>query len=210
MAKQPRRKIRGGKGNGFKVRGETHAGPPAHRSVVKRARELQLITERQLQAWELFVAGYTFEQIGTALKVSGKTAFYDCVNVRKALPDVLAADGLALVRRRAIRRLDDLWRHHWEGRRKPTMDLIRILEREAAILGYDAPKQTGIAVEDVARLLAAMRASVLQHVADPEVRRVIAEAIRQQSRLLPGAVIDVPPVEPAPVSCPSTARKVCR
>lgn len=115
-------------------------GPPAHHEASKRARQLGLITMRQQRAWDLFTAGATFQQVGDALGVSNKTAWEDCVAVKRQLP-VLLVKECVLIRARQLARLDGVHRAHWPKRhQKPHADvLLKVYEREAKLLGLDAP-----------------------------------------------------------------------
>lgn len=115
-------------------------GPPAHKASVRRARELELISDRQQKAWDLFTAGATFLQVGAALGVSGKTAWTDVMRVKDSLPLVLRRDA-ELLRQRAMARLDTLTRTHWptKGRKDSADILLRTWKREAELCGLDAP-----------------------------------------------------------------------
>ena len=184
-------------GNGFKRRGQARGGPPSHKSAIARAQELELITERGRRAWQLFVGGATFNQIGKELGVSGKTAYYDCISVKKAMPLVLGIEGLELLKARALDRIQAMILTHWPNRgKKPSADVIKgMLEREAAMLGLDAPKTPqGFTADEVARILSGISVDIRQIVTDATMLRAIHVALQRRSGLLASA--ETPPEAP--------------
>ena len=171
------------------------AGRPAHIDAIKRAKELALISERQFMAWNLFVAGATFEQVGKELKVSNKTAWTDVMAVKDSLPLVLAHHGVEVLKARVLARTDALVRTHWPAKaKKDSADVIlKAMEREAKVVGYDAKREDGFTAEQVTSVFRAMLTDLLELITDPATRQAIAEVMRRRAGLLAGETIDVPP-----------------
>lgn len=173
-----------------------YGGPAAHKNAVETARELDLITNRALQASRLFRdEGLTFEEIGKRLGVSNSCAFNDCISVQKAMPLVLGHEGMELLKHRAYTRLNKLIRVHLARSLKGETDsaaiVVRALEREARMLGYDAQREDGFSADQVATVLRGLRQMIFLHVTDENIRRAIADDLQRQSGLLGGDVIDV-------------------
>jgi hypothetical protein len=116
------------------------------------------------------------------------------VAVKMAFPLVLASDGIELLKHRALARIDKLIETHWDKRKeKPSADIIlRALEREARLVGYDTQRDEGFSADQVRSLLHAFREDLLEIVTDDHMRRAIAGALQRRSGLLGGA-IDVTP-----------------
>lgn len=172
-------------------------GPAAHKEAVQRAKELALITERQLQAWNLFTAGATFEQIGAELGISNCMAHKDCMAVKKAMPQVLAHDGVELLKARVLQRTDAIIRRHWPSlKEKASADVIlKAMEREAKVVGYDAQREDGFSAEQVAALLRSVRADMLDVITDPAVRQAIGQILQRRAGLLAGQTIETTAVK---------------
>ena len=173
-----------------------YGGPAAHKNAVTEARTRELITNRQLLAWRYFADdGLTFEQIGKKLHVSNCTAFMDCIAVKKALPLVLGHEGIDLLRHRAHRRVSAIIRTYLLKALKGDGDAAHIalkaLEREARLIGYDAQREDGFSVDQVASVLRGLRQDIFIHVTDETVRRAIADSLQRRSGMLTGEAIDV-------------------
>ena len=111
--------------------------------------------ENRLKAFELYKAGATLTATGRALGVSHTTAR----NYVTSVLDRLAADSKALAERYRnlqMARLQDmvfaLWPKVRAGDVPAVLALLRIMEREAKLLGLDAP--TKVDIEARVRLIA--------------------------------------------------------
>lgn len=158
-----------------------NGGPPAHREAVKVARRKVEILERQNRAWELFVAGATFKQIGEACQVSAKTAWYDCKAVLERLEAEQALNAVTLITRQQAR-LDALHRAHFPKRDESdsAQILLAISRREAQLHGLDKKRDDVVPVEQVLSFVKNITATFMEIVVDAEMRRKFLMGLRQQ------------------------------
>ena len=135
----------------------------------------------------------TMQQIGTEHQTSNYTAFMDCMAVKKAMPLVLGTEGVELLKARVLERTDAIVRTHWPSlRKRESYDaVLRAMEREAKVVGYDAKREEGYSAEQVAALLRAMRADLLELITDVALRQRIGVVMQRRAGLLAGEVIEV-------------------
>lgn len=107
--------------------------------------------ERRLHALELRKAGASYRAIGKQLGVSGKTAFRD---VQRELAAIARERGKAAedVLGLELERLDDfqlaLYRKAKGGDERAITVGLRVMERRAALVGLDKPKQIEVNVHE--------------------------------------------------------------
>lgn len=96
---------------------------------------------RGLQALDLRLAGASYRQIGSQLKVSHVQAFRD---VQRLLREAVS-EPAETVRHAELARLDRLLMAHWpkatQGDAKATAMVLQIMDRRARYLGLDAPQK---------------------------------------------------------------------
>ncbi len=159
-------------------------GPAAHKEAVRNARTAQRIAARRHKAWELFVGGATFVQIGQALEVSNRTAWYDV----KAVYDGLLAHGLVnadLMRMRQQAELDALKRANWDratkkGNKASADVIMKTLDREARLNGLDRERKEVYSYDQVMLIVQAAAAVYMKVEADLEKRRLYIAGLRRQ------------------------------
>jgi hypothetical protein len=100
--------------------------------------------ELQRQALELRKQGFTYEEVGAGIARSTSYAHKLVTDAIANIPRELAND----VRNLELARLDSLQKAHWinaTADTKPSVKaagiILRVMERRAAMLGLDAPKQ---------------------------------------------------------------------
>lgn len=188
--------------NGFTKR--FTGGPRAHGESVQRARELDLISDRAVKAFDLMIDGKDFREIGRLLGVSAFTAHTDCMTVKNAMPTVLGVEGVELLKTRALRRSDRIWAANCHHLHIPARAAIamRAIEFEARVAGIYAQPPTGLDEGQVAAVFRAMRMDFLTEFADAAVRLKIAEIFHRRALAITGPVIDQVPAGEAqqPVS----------
>ena len=103
--------------------------------------------ERRVKAFELAKAGAPYRAIGKALNVSHAQAQRDVVHVLAEL-NALALDHARDLRRLQLERLDALllgvWQAATSGDVAAGAQALRILERQARLLGLDAPARIDV------------------------------------------------------------------
>lgn len=108
-------------------------------------------SQRQDKATELRRQGYTYEQIGKILNVTGEQAQRDVLNYLRACASVV--DDEATTRTVELMRLDALQvtaqTRAEEGDLKAVKLALEIGERRAKLLGLDAPKRVEHAYESL-------------------------------------------------------------
>lgn len=120
------------------------------------------VRERVLQ---LRLSGASYREIGAVVGVNASTAYR---HVRKAIAAIekRCAEQAAEIRRLELERLDALqmalWPRALNGDEKATRQVLRVMERRAALLGLDEAAETERTVAEVlATLLASRRAELL-------------------------------------------------
>ena len=111
--------------------------------------------ERQARALELRKAGLTYQQIADALGYGSHSA------AQKAIQSGLKAiirEPAEELRTLELERLDKMLASHWpavtKGHVRSTEVALRIMERRAALLGLDAPKDVNLGVSvDTVRIV---------------------------------------------------------
>lgn len=99
--------------------------------------------EKQRRALDLRKTGATYEQIADALGYAGPSSAAKAIKTAIARITREAAED---VRTLEVERLDSMLRYQWpavtKGHVRSTEVALRIMERRAALLGLDAPKDT--------------------------------------------------------------------
>ena len=110
--------------------------------------------ERMAKALELRKAGMTYQQIATALDYGSVSASHKAVCT--ALKSLIR-EPAEEVRTFELERLDKMLSSHWpavtKGHVRSTEVVLRIMERRAALLGLDAPKDTRMTGTVAVRLI---------------------------------------------------------
>lgn len=144
----------------------------AHRDVKRAA-----LNERRRKALELRKAGATYDQIKTQMGYATRaSAARDCFAAIRAI----IAEPAEEVRQLELQRLDALllgvWKKAKDGDPAAVDRVLRIMDRRAAYLGLDAPKE--------------------QHVSVHAANATPAEARRIMNELFPGEVTPVGELSP--------------
>lgn len=206
MARAARGKRKAGKPkSGLTVGSVT--GPPAHRMSVRRAAEIQRITERRVQAWELHaIYKLTFDQIGARLGVSGKTAHGDVQFMARALVEQSFVD--VEQRRLAQQALLDRMVQANIGKatnpkapdHRAAATVLAALEREARLNGLDIRRIDGYTPDQLMRVVGGLVTAFLELVPEDgalpsgrELRQRYAERVQRLIGDLSDKVIDVTP-----------------
>ena len=107
----------------------------------------QRITLRALKAFDLRLTGMSYRKIGVELKVSYATAFRDVAAVMEELKEETRVEARNY-REIELKRLDQLQAGSWSfavaGDQKAVLNVMRIMERRAKLLGIDAPIKVDI------------------------------------------------------------------
>jgi hypothetical protein len=168
-------------------------GPAAHKEATRRAREALRIAERRKKAWDLFVGrDMTFEQIGKALDVSGKTAHGDVIAYRDAAVREEMFGDPDLARQRQQAGLSALVATHWKGRRKRVSAevILGAFQQEARLLGLNLQRKDTFTAEQVVGLVRGLTALFMEVVQDPDLRRQFSQGLKRRvGGALPGAVV---------------------
>lgn len=104
--------------------------------------------ERRRKAFDLRLAGCTYEQIGEALGIS-KQAAYKLVDTTLVASREETAETAEKVREMEIQRCDALLVALWPNRRDPgtTGSILKVMERRSKLLGLDALQRSEVKVE---------------------------------------------------------------
>lgn len=141
--------------------------------------------EREKRALTLRKQGASYRDIGDALDVSEKTAYYD---VQKALSRVVALTARQAENYRDLElaRLDELLFAIWPAatatgsltNAEASRQALRLSESRRKLLGIDAPTEIKISHNDFVNYARAMLEAVGEVVTDPETRQRIASIVR--------------------------------
>lgn len=145
------------------------------RRGVKASSKVISTVERQAQAVELRKAGYTFREIAEKLGYAGHQGAYKAVMA--ALHKTLQEPSDEL-RHLELERLDvmlkSLWPKMLQGSPRHAEVALKVMDRRAALLGLDAPKQ----VEDHRTVTIAIMAEHLATETGLNKDEILAEAQR--------------------------------
>ncbi len=83
-------------------------------SESKTSKRRSITAEREVKAFELRKAGWTFREIGAELGISGPAAFKLVTKVRRRHADLLKEDVPTQLEME-LDRLDAIWRRVWQG-----------------------------------------------------------------------------------------------
>ena len=107
----------------------------------------QRITLRALKAYDLRLTGMSYRNIGTELKVSRQTAFTDVMKVMEEIKEE-TRQSARHYRDIMLASLDELQAAAWTkavgGNQTAILNVMRIMERRAKLLGIDAPIKVDI------------------------------------------------------------------
>jgi len=107
------------------------------------------VEKRRWQAWEMKLAGMRIGEISNRCGVSPNTINTDLKWVQRQLLDEPAKEAREL----DLHRLDTILAGVWEqvklGNPKAAQTALRVLDRRAAIYGYDAPRKIDATILDV-------------------------------------------------------------
>lgn len=107
----------------------------------------QRITLRALKAYDLRITGMSYRNIGSELNVSHQTAFTDVLAVMEEIREETRKEARHY-RDLDLKRLDELQGAAWpkaiEGNQQAILNVMRIMERRAKLLGIDAPIKVDI------------------------------------------------------------------
>lgn len=184
-----RRKVSGSK----RLQHDHQGGPPAHRAAVRRAADAVRIAKRRKKAWDLFLQrGKTFEEIGLALGVSGKTAWEDVVAYRdEAVRHELFGDADAMRARQAAG-IDAVVEAHWKrrGKKANAEVILDAFAQESRLYGLNLQRKDTFTAEQVFGLVKGITALFMEVVQDPEARRQFSLGLKRKvGGALPGAVV---------------------
>lgn len=184
-----RRNVRGRK----RLQRDHQGGPAASKAAKRRAQEALRLAKRRRQAWDLFLQrGKTFEQIGAALGVSGKTAWEDVVAYRdEAVRHELFGDADAL-RMRQVAGIDALIDAHWRkrGKKSSAEVILDAFAHEARLMGLNLQRKDTFTAEQVFGLVKGITALFMEVVQDPEARRQFSLGLKRKlGGALPGTVV---------------------
>ena len=111
--------------------------------VAQTPRQRVQTRERQARALELRKAGLTYQQIADTLDYGSISAAEKAI---KSGLKTLIREPAEELRALELERLDKMLASHWKavlnGHVRSTEVVLRIMERRAALLGLDAPKDT--------------------------------------------------------------------
>jgi len=165
------------------------SGPPAHNEAVHKARDAERQAVRRKAAWRLFVdRGLTFEEIGKALGVSGKTAHGDVMAYKEGLADLTDAE---LVRARQAAGLDGIVAAHWKrrGRKANAEVILDAFQHEARLFGVNLQRKDSYTADQVLGVLRSITALFMEIVQDPDARRQFSLGLRRKVGAIAGPVV---------------------
>jgi hypothetical protein len=117
----------------------------AHRNSGKHSARRAEQIETRLRAMRLRLQGLSFQEIADALK-KDKSQVVKWIKAEFARREAELTATLDDVRKLELTRIDRLFALHWSKADDPrrTEILVRLMERRAAMLGLDAPKELSL------------------------------------------------------------------
>lgn len=187
------------------------SGPRAHSDTVRAARK----AERQAKAWRMLVGGNgmnpykSFAAMGKVLGVSGPTAWADCVAYANAL-QAEKLENIAVWRAAHLARAEALLETYLPralgpvtasgARETPNREaadiVLKVLDREAKLLGLDPKEDGSYTADQVARLMKFQAQLFIELTTDPALRQRYLEELRR--RLGAGMATQVLEARPVP------------